>query len=267
MPVHFAGLPCDMPAIKSVADDASAVIIEDAAHALGASYLDGTKVGCCSHSLMTVFSFHPVKTIAAGEGGMITTNDADVYMRLLRLRSHGINKDKDSLCFPNQQDENGLQAKWYYEMQELGFNYRITDIQSALGLSQFNKIDRFIDRRRQLVRKYDQAFAGIPGCKPVQKKWRDISSHHIYVLRIDYASCGLSRQSFMEQLLEYEIISQVHYIPVPLHPLYQDLGHCAADYPHAMEYYEEAISIPLYYSLSDEEQAQVIRVIKKILKL
>ena len=133
IPVHFAGLPCDMPAIKSVANQASAIIIEDAAHALGSKYPDGQQVGCCSHSHMTIFSFHPVKTIAAGEGGMITTNDKRIYQKLLRLRSHGINKLGDSLLLPEQAIEDGIRDPWYYEMQELGFNYRITDIKCALG--------------------------------------------------------------------------------------------------------------------------------------
>ncbi|MDP2276853.1 MAG: DegT/DnrJ/EryC1/StrS family aminotransferase, partial [Nitrospirota bacterium] len=175
VPVHFAGLPCDMPAIKSVADQAGAVIIEDAAHALGATYPNGQRVGSCAYSLMTVFSFHPVKAIAAGEGGMITTNDEPTYRKLLRLRSHGINKLDDPFQLPEQAETNGAQDIWYYEMQELGFNYRITDIQCALALSQFKKLDKFITRRRELVKAYDAEFVGLQNCRPVQVTGRDKS--------------------------------------------------------------------------------------------
>ena len=254
-----------MPAIKLLADEAGAVVIEDAAHALGASYADGTKVGCCLHSLMTIFSFHPVKVIATGEGGMITTNDEVIYHRLLRLRGHGINKGEDPLIYPDQKDKDGLQAKWYYEMQEIGYNYRISDIQCALGLSQLAKIDRFILRRRELVRTYDKEFAKMPHCKPAQMVGRDKSANHIYVLRINFEKLGMSRQRFIQELNEKGIGTQVHYIPVPMQPKYKQLGHNAYKYYNAVEYYNEAISIPLYYILSDSEQAQIITAIKKLL--
>lgn len=266
VPVHFAGLPCDMSEIKSIADSVNAVVIEDAAHALGAKYPNGKMVGCCSHSLMTIFSFHPVKAIAAGEGGMITTNDENVYHQLLRLRSHGINKETDPLIYPDQQDKDGLPAQWYYEMQELGYNYRITDIQCALGLSQLAKLDLFIERRRELVKKYDQAFEGISHCRPAQTVGRNESGHHLYVLRIDFDSIGISRQRFMKELRERDIGTQVHYIPVPMQPMYKQLGYEANHYFHAMEYYNEAISIPLYYSLTDDEQTQVINSIQQLLE-
>jgi len=265
IPVHFAGLPCDMESIKSLADDNNAVVIEDAAHALGGTYADGRKIGCCSNSLMTVFSFHPVKAIACGEGGMITTNDEAIYHRLLRLRGHGINKSTDSFLYTEQTDENGLFASWYYEMQELGYNYRITDIQCALGLSQFSKIELFVNRRKTLVGRYDQAFLNLDNCIPAQMSGRENSGHHVYVLRIDFDKAGLSRQQFMLSLKERGIGSQVHYIPVPMQPYYQQLGHEIKDYPNAISYYKQAITIPLYYSLKDEEQEKVIDAIKEIL--
>jgi len=265
VPVHFAGLPCDMPAIEKIAEGAGAAVIEDAAHALGATYPDGSKVGSCKNSLMAIFSFHPVKAIAAGEGGMITTNDDAVYHQLLRLRSHGINKEEDSLVFPGQRDESGIQAQWYYEMQELGFNYRLTDIQSALGLSQLSKLDAYLEKRKELVSAYDQAFSGLPNCKPIQLDGRELSAHHIYVLCVDFSAIGVSRQSLMKELFDKGIGTQVHYIPVPLQPYYQQLGCIPQDYKYSMKYYEQAISLPLYFSLKESEQQLVIESIKDLI--
>lgn len=264
IPVHFAGLPCDMPAIKSIADQAGVVVIEDAAHALGAHYPDGQRVGSCAYSHMTIFSFHPVKAIAAGEGGMITTNDKSIYRRLLRLRSHGINKLDDPFELPEQAETNGVRDPWYYEMQEIGFHYRITDIQCALALSQFKKLDRFITRRRALVNKYDEQFAGMRNCRPAQAMGRDRSGHHLYVLRIDYDAAGLSRGELMRELRLRQIGSQVHYIPVPAHPYYRRLGYKPEDYPNAQKYYQEALSIPLFYDLTDAQQEQVIAAVKEL---
>jgi perosamine synthetase len=265
VPVHFAGLPCDMGAIKAAAHNAGAVIIEDAAHALGASYPDGKKVGSCAHSLMTVFSFHPVKTIAAGEGGMITTNDESTYRKLLRLRSHGINKLDDPLQLEQQAVTDDLRNPWYYEMQELGFHYRITDIQCGLALSQFKKLDRFIHRRRELVGMYDRAFAKMKNCRPAQCSGRDLSGHHLYVVRINFAAVGMTRAQFMLELRSRGIGSQVHYIPVPAQPYYRRLGFDPEDYPAAQAYYQEALSIPLFYDLADDQQEKIVAVFKELL--
>lgn len=264
VPVHFAGLPCDMHAIKSVADQAGIAVIEDAAHALGAQYPDGQRVGSCAYSHMTIFSFHPVKAIAAGEGGMITTNDEAIYRKLLRLRSHGINKLDDPLQMPEQAETDGIRDPWYYEMQELGFHYRITDIQCGLALSQFKKLGRFIARRRELVNKYDEAFADMRNCRPAQTEGRDRSGHHLYVLRIDFGSIGLSRAQLMQELKSRGIGSQVHYIPVPAHPHYRRLGFKPENYPNAQKYYQEALSIPLFYELTDDQQGRVISAIKEL---
>jgi UDP-4-amino-4,6-dideoxy-N-acetyl-beta-L-altrosamine transaminase len=259
VPVHFGGLPCDMLEIKAIADSAGAVVIEDAAHALGAIYPDGARVGSCAHSLMTMFSFHPVKLIAAGEGGMITTNDEMIYRRLIRLRSHGINKLDDSFIEIEQSITNGMPNPWYYEMQELGFHYRITDIQCALGLSQFKKIERFISRRIQLARKYDMVFSGRKTFRPAQPISGDgRSGHHLYVLRINFAELGTSRADYMNGLKKSGIITQVHYMPVPMQPYYRRLGFRPECYPNAVNYYNEALSIPLYYGLTDLEQEFVI---------
>lgn len=264
IPVHFAGLPCDMPAIERLAKEAGAVVIEDAAHALGASYPDGKKVGCCANSLMTIFSFHPVKAIAAGEGGMITTNDETVYRTLLRLRSHGINKLNDPLTYPERSVTGEVSNPWYYEMLELGYHYRITDIQCALALSQMNKLDTFIQRRRRLVEQYDAAFATFKNIKQAQSSGRDRSGHHLYVIRVAFDQIKISRAELMHALRVRGIGTQVHYIPVSAQPYYERLGHHIDDCPNANAYYQQALSIPLYFSLSDDEQAIVINTLKEL---
>jgi dTDP-4-amino-4,6-dideoxygalactose transaminase len=258
VPVHFAGQPCDMSAIKKLADKAGAVVIEDAAHALGAVYQNGKRVGSCENSIMTIFSFHPVKAIAAGEGGMITTNDYQIYRKLLRLRSHGINKLDDPFLLPSQSQADGTLDPWYYEMQELGFHYRITDIQCALAISQLKKIDLFLAKRRELVATYDQAFEGLANISPIQLAGRNFSAHHLYVLRINYDAIGVTRNKLMHSLKSDGIVSQVHYIPVPAHPYYRNLGFNPKNYPNSEKYYQEALSIPLFFELTKAQQQQVI---------
>ncbi len=265
IPVHFGGLPCDMVRIQQVAASSGAVIIEDAAHALGATYPDGRRVGCCANSLMTVFSFHPVKLIAAGEGGLITTNDFSVYSRLLRLRSHGINKASDPFIRTELAMTGETANPWYYEMQELGYHFRITDIQCALGLSQLRKLDQFIKRRRELAHAYDQAFKEFKNLVPAQPTGRAESSLHLYIVRIDFSSIDISRAKLMNVLRSQGIGTQVHYIPVTDQPVYQRLGCRTADYPAAAAYYAEALTIPLYYGLSNEEQGRVINELRGLL--
>jgi UDP-4-amino-4,6-dideoxy-N-acetyl-beta-L-altrosamine transaminase len=262
VPVHFAGLPCDMTAIRAVARRAGAAVIEDASHALGATYADGRRVGNCAHADMTVFSFHPVKAITTAEGGMVTTNDERMYRELLRLRSHGINKGDDAYLHPENAYGNGERNFWYYEMQELGFNYRITDVQCALGLSQFGKLERFLSRRRELVLRYDRLLAEVPHLRPTQQAGRHRSAHHLYVVRIDFAAAGQKRDTYMRKLFARHIVSQVHYIPVHTHPYYRSNGHADARFPVAERYYEEALSLPLYYALTDAEQDYVVEQLK-----
>lgn len=264
IPVHFGGLPCDMEAISEVAGRQGAIVIEDAAHAIGARYYNGKRVGCCSNSLMTAFSFHPVKQIAAGEGGMITTNDENIYRFLLRFRSHGINKLDDQFVIEEQAFSDGRTNPWYYEMQDLGMNYRITDLQCALGVSQMKKLDKFVARRRQLAKQYDIAFEGLVDLKPAQPHMRDLSGMHLYVVRINFSAINMSRAEFMMTLRDKGIGTQVHYNPVPANPYYRASGFMPEDYPAAMNYYREALSIPLYYDLSDEEQEYVVTTIKTL---
>ena len=268
IPVHFAGVACDMARIQEIANEFSSILIEDASHALGAAYEDGSKVGNCRYSEMTVFSFHPVKGIAAGEGGMITTNDEHIFQRLLKLRSHGIckgNFEFPGISLPDNQlmkPENALEGSdlkmWYYEMQELGYNYRITDIQCALAISQMKKIDRFLGRRRAIASIYDDAFKSLDWINGTQLKGREQSSHHIYVVQIDFEHIGKTRHQFMQQLSKRDIGTQVHYIPVPMHPYYEKRGYKMENYPQANDYYQSALSIPMYYELSEEEQQYVI---------
>jgi len=276
-PVHFSGLPCDMSQIKQLADKYSLAIVEDASHALGATYSNGSKVGNCQYSDMTTFSFHPVKGIAAGEGGMVTTNDKELYSKLLLLRSHGINKGnfefpgigKSDNSLVNKEDalENGELRRWYYEMQYLGYNYRITDIQCALAISQMDKIDLFLDARRSMAEFYDQAFDKVPNITSLQVCGRDNSSHHIYVVSIDFDSVGLSRHQFMKALAEQGIGSQVHYIPVVCQPYYQGMGYDIKKYPISKKYYDSALSIPIYYGLSKSDQVFVIKTLIQLLQL
>lgn len=258
MPVHFGGLTCDMLRLKALADKHNCMIIEDAAHALGSSYECGATVGSCKYSDMTVFSFHPVKAIALGEGGLITTNDETLYRTLLRLRSHGINKLDDSFEHP---EESG---PWYYEMQELGYNYRITDLQCALGLSQIKKLDAFVDRRRALAKRYGEIFAKWDYLRSAQPDVSDRSAYHVYVLQIDFEALNTTRAQFMTDLKARGIGSQVHYVPVPMHPFYRKQGHSMEALPNAQAYYQKALTIPLFYDLTDTEQNRVIEVLAQL---
>ena len=258
IPVHFAGLPCDMEKLARLSAVKDIKIIEDAAHALGASYPNGNKVGSCEFSDMTVFSFHPVKSITTGEGGMITTNSHELYKKLLRLRSHGINKLNDSFESSLLSTTDGILNPWYYEMQQLGFNYRLTEIQAALGTSQLNRLDKFINKRRSRVAWYLLNLPEVHAVTPAQSTFSTLSAHHIFPIRVNYSELKTSRARLMKSLKERGIGTQVHYIPIPLHPYYQKLGFGVDKLPEAMSYYHEALSIPLYPGLKQSQQRKVI---------
>ncbi len=251
IPVHYAGLPCEMKKIKEIADRHKLIIIEDACHALGAEY-EKTKIGDCAHSDMAVFSFHPVKHITTGEGGMITTNSEELYQKLLMFRSHGITKDSDKLL-------NKSEGPWFHEMQELGFNYRITDFQCALGISQLSKIDKFVERRREIAKKYDEAFANIDKIEPLRQSEESKDAYHLFVIKVENKE---KRLELFNYLKENNIFCQVHYIPVHWHPYYQKLGYEKESCPEAGKFYERIISLPMYPGLKDAEQERVIQVIK-----
>jgi UDP-4-amino-4,6-dideoxy-N-acetyl-beta-L-altrosamine transaminase len=265
IPVHFAGLPCDMTRLKKACETRGIGIIEDAAHALGAAYADGKKVGSCENSDMTVFSFHPVKSITTGEGGMITTNSEFLYKKLLRLRSHGINKLNDAFESNIQSMTDGVTNPWYYEMQELGFNYRLTEIQAALGISQMKRLDNFIKRRSSRVSWYRMALSNLPYVKPAQNYTSVCSAHHIFPIRVDFSKLEISKAKLMLLLKEKGIGSQVHYMPIPMHPFYQRLGFGIEKIPESMSYYQEALTIPLYPHLKRFEQRKVIGTLQSII--
>jgi UDP-4-amino-4,6-dideoxy-N-acetyl-beta-L-altrosamine transaminase len=258
IPVHFAGHPCDMPAIWELARARNLVVIEDACHALGAVYVhNGEKyrVGSCAHSDMACFSFHPVKHITTGEGGAVTTNDKKLYEKLVLLRNHGISKN------PGLMTRND--GPWYYEMLDLGFNYRVTDFQCALGLSQLKRIDAFVERRKEIAAHYTRALASqkeiiLPACAPAVD-----SSWHLYVIQLG----SLDRSKVFSRLQNKKLGVQVHYIPTYLHPYYQrTLGTRKGDCPLAEAYYSRAITIPLFPGQSDHDVQYVIDSVLQVVR-
>jgi len=258
IPVHFAGQVADMEAIYQIAKKKKIFVIEDASHALGSKYEDESRVGNCKFSDMTIFSFHPVKTITTGEGGVITTNSKNLYEKLLMLRTHGITKDPKYLT-----QNSGF---WYYEMQELGFNYRMTDLQAALGICQLEKLDKFIQRRKEIVKQYNQAFKDIPGTTIPFEKIKNSSAFHLYVLQIDFEKIGKTRSQVMDELKAKGIGTQVHYIPVHTQPYYKkNFGYKKGDFPVSEKYYEQALSIPLYPKMSDGDIKYIIKTLLKII--
>lgn len=258
LPVHFAGLPCDMPALHSIAARCGAVIVEDACHALGAEYRDKNswhKVGSCTHSEMTAFSFHPVKHITTGEGGAITTNDAKLYKRLTSLRNHGIYKDKKTVS----------KGQWYYEMRELGFNYRLTDFQCGLGISQLRKVRGFIKRRREIASIYDAAFSGLRHVSLPETPAGRKHSYHLYIIQVDFKALRTTRQKFIDYLKGRGVLTQVHYIPLYRQPYYRKrLSIDARDFPNSERYYERALSIPMFPSIRDKDVKTVIKAVKEL---
>lgn len=255
IPVHFAGHPCDMQEIHRIARKHKLIVIEDACHALGAEYR-GSKIGSCKYSDMTVFSFHPVKSITTGEGGAVLTNRRDFYEKLLILRTHGITKDKAKLVNKNA-------GGWHYEMQELGFNYRITDFQCALGISQLGRLDEFIKRRRFITSIYNKELSGMREIVlPHEKKYVK-SAWHIYPVRLKNA---MQRSNVFVKMRAAGISAQVHYIPVHLHPYYRNVfGYKIGCNIKSEGYYSKALSLPLYPGLKASEIKYVVSVLKRSL--
>jgi len=254
IPVDFTGQPASLDEIREIAKKHHLIIIEDAAHALGATY-KGQMVGSISD--MTMFSFHPVKHITSGEGGIITTNNKEYYDKLLQFRSHGITRDKNNLV------EN--HGPWYYEMQFLGYNYRMTDIQAALGTSQLKKIDKFIDLRKKYAAIYNKAFKNISELSiPTQDRDGE-SSWHLYIIRLHLEQLSANRKEVFEALLRENIGVNVHYIPVHLLPYYQGLGYQRGNCPNAEQLYEEIITLPLFPAMTEDDVLDVIKAVTMVI--
>lgn len=256
IPVHLAGQSCEMAALAALAQTYGFTLIEDASHAIGGQYR-GRPIGCCEFSKMAVFSFHPVKIITTGEGGAILTNDPNLYDRLIRLRSHGITRDP-------QQMVGDSHGPWYYQQLELGFNYRMTDLQAALGLRQLQRLDEFVERRRFLAQRYDQHLAELPLTLPFQHP-DTRSSWHLYIIRLKLDQIQASHREVFAALRALGIGVNLHYIPVHTQPYYRQFGFQWGDFPNAEAYYREAISLPLYYGLTLAQQDQVIQALKQVL--
>ena len=258
IPVHFAGQSCDMKAIKAIADKHNLFVVEDSAHAIGSDYLS-KKVGCCEFSDMSIFSFHPVKNMTTGEGGAITTNNEKLYKKLLLLRSHGMTKDQQILTKND--------GPWYYEMHEFGFNYRLTDIQASLGISQLKKIEKFKKRRREIVEFYKKSFEKDERFSFLEEKDYANSCFHLFPLLINFDKIKISKKDLFLKLQENGLHLQVHYVPVHLQPFYKSkFGFKEGDFPNAEEYYKKTISLPVYYGLNDYDLRIVVKIIKQLTK-
>jgi UDP-4-amino-4,6-dideoxy-N-acetyl-beta-L-altrosamine transaminase len=272
IPVHFAGAVADMPRIAATATAHGLVVIEDACHALGATYeVNGetVAVGSCRHADMAVFSFHPVKHVAAGEGGAVTTNDETLYRRLLRLRNHGMTRDAADFVLRDMAFTDGTANPWYYEMDEIGYNYRLTDFQAALAESQLKKLDRFLERRRDIAAEYLEALgrrlSGV--VEPLVAAPVGAHAWHLFVALIDFEKAGTSRAAVMKGLQAVNIGSQVHYIPVPLQPYYRRrYGHREGDFPSAERYYRQALSLPIYPAMPDDGVVRVVEALEHLLE-
>lgn len=248
--VHFAGQPCDMEAIHEIAIKYNLIVIEDGAHALGAEY-NGKRIGSLSH--MTTFSFHPVKHITTCEGGMVVTDSVELYNKLLLLRSHGITRDEEFMEYPDKA------APWYYEQIGLGYNYRISDVQCALGISQMKRLDVFIEKRKKIARRYDEAFKHVEGIiTPFQQSGCN-SSYHLYPIQIT----NKERLLVFNKLRESNIGVNVHYIPVYTQPYYRKNGYSDVICKNAEQYYDNAISLPIFYEMTEKQQEYVIEKVKE----
>ncbi|MCK4650911.1 UDP-4-amino-4,6-dideoxy-N-acetyl-beta-L-altrosamine transaminase [Candidatus Babeliales bacterium] len=255
MPIHFAGQSCDMEKIFNIAKNHNLFVIEDAAHGLGSEY-KGCKVGSCKYSDITTFSFHPVKNITTGEGGAITTNNKDIYEKLLMLRAHGITKNKNLLTKND--------GPWYYEQHYLGFNYRITDIQCALGISQLKRLDKFIKRRRDIVEVYKTEFENDDRFSLLEEKEYSKAAFHIFPVLINFEKVKIGKKELFENLKKEGLFLQVHYIPVYLQPYYKMFGFKNGDFPNSEEHYKRTISLPLYIELRKNDLKNIVKIIKKI---
>ena len=262
--VHFSGNSLDQNKLKYLRETYNILILEDCAHSIGADF-EGIKAGSCTNSDCSIFSFHPVKNMTTGEGGAITTNSKEIYERLLRLRNHGMSRE-ENLCQNKTflSDEKGNLNTWYYEMTELGFNYRITDFQCALGLSQLSKLDKFIQRRHEIAKVYDNAFSQDTRITPLYL-FDGNSAYHLYVVKVNFKECNLTKSELFAAMVEKNIGIMVHYIPINKQPYYRKLGYGNENTPIMDNYYEECFSIPMYPQLTNEEQSYIIKSLLEVL--
>lgn len=258
VPVHFSGQSCNMRAIHALAKEYGFKIIEDASHAIGGKYLS-EPIGNCRYSDITVFSFHPVKIITSAEGGMAVTNDDKLAEKLALLRSHGITRTPSLMTKP-------MEGSWYYQQVDLGFNYRMTDLQGALGASQMDRLVRYVALRHELAKRYDNLLKELPVTTPWQDKG-SYSAYHLYVIRLKLNEITPSHVEVFEALRAKEIMVNLHYIPVHTQPYYEDMGFKVGDFPEAEKYYSEAISIPLFPTLTYSEQDYVVEALKEAMGL
>ena len=257
VPVHFAGQPCDMIGIHNLSKRYGFNIIEDASHAIGASY-NKIKVGSCTHSDITIFSFHPVKIITTAEGGMALTNNKDVADKIFRLRTHGITNDKTKM------EERPKNEIWNYQQIELGFNYRMNDIQAALGLNQMKRLDEYVKCRHKVAKYYDDKLKNLPLTTPWQLPYV-YSSYHLYPILIKSHSNFKTQRQAYDELRKNDIAVNLHYVPVHRHPYYENLSFKKNDFPVAEKFHQESISIPMYPTLKNEQQEYVVETLRKVM--
>ena len=257
LPVHYAGLACDMSELRKLVGNK--IIIEDASHALGGKYEDNSSIGNCKYSEMTTFSFHPVKPITTAEGGMVTTNDDELACKLKKLRNHGVERDENKFIVKKKNT-----LPWYYEQQELGYNYRLSDIHAALGLSQLSKLDMFVSRRREIAKQYDVLLSDIKSIELTHVTDRERSGLHLYIIRIDEDTVGKSKEKIVEELKERGILTQVHYIPVYKQPYHAE-NESDKEYLNTEKFYKETLSIPIYPELTEADVQYVSNMLHEVL--
>ena len=266
IPVHYAGLACDMKKISDLCKKYGVHIVEDAAHALGGKYSENSFIGNNEYSDLTVFSFHPVKSVTTGEGGVITTNSTTLYNLLNQYRSHGLEKVQKNFVNSILAFTNGVQNSWYREMKVLGFHYRLTEIQARLGISQMRKLQKFVSKRTSAALYYDQLIGLDKFFKPAQIVSKEFSGNHLYPIEIDFKNSSKSRNEIMVLLKSRGIGTQVHYMPIPMNPYYSNQGYEPFTCPNAMNYYFNCISIPLHPKISRRQQRYIIRQIDQVLR-
>ena len=257
IPVHFSGQSCDMKKIHSLSKEYGFKVIEDASHAIGGKYLD-EPIGGCQYSDITVFSFHPVKIITTAEGGMATTNDKELSERMQLFRSHGVTRDPELMT-------KEAEGSWYYQQVDLGFNYRMTELQAALGVSQVQRLDEFVARRHVLQERYDSLLSGLPIIRPYQDK-HSFSALHLYPIQIDLNKVSKNHEQIFNELRENGIGVNVHYIPIHTQPYYLQFGFREGDFPNSEYYYSRTISLPLFHTMTVEQQDEVCDVLKRVLQ-